>query len=60
LKIGRSHIYLGMGSVADRRAEGRSDYLRSLWDRIAATPETIPVVDWHREILDERGVDRRS
>ncbi len=30
------------------------DYLQSLWDRIAATPETIPVSDWHREILDER------
>jgi hypothetical protein len=23
-------------------------------DRIAVTPETIPVPDWHREILDER------
>ena len=30
------------------------DYLQSLWDRIAATPETIPVSEWHREILDER------
>jgi putative addiction module component (TIGR02574 family) len=30
------------------------DDLQSLWDRIAATPETIPVCDWHREILDER------
>jgi putative addiction module component (TIGR02574 family) len=30
------------------------DYLQSLWDRITATPESIPVPDWHREILDER------
>ena len=30
------------------------DYLQSLWDRIAATPEAIRVSDWHREILDER------
>lgn len=30
------------------------DYLQSLWGRIAATPETIPVPDGHREILDER------
>ena len=30
------------------------DYLQSLWDRIAATPETVPVPDWHREILDQR------
>jgi hypothetical protein len=30
------------------------DCLPALWDRIAATPETIPVPDWHREVLDER------
>jgi len=30
------------------------DYLQSLWDRIAATPEAVPVPDWHREIIDER------
>ena len=29
------------------------DYLQSLWDRIAASPDTIPVPDWHREILEE-------
>ena len=33
------------------------DYLQSLWDRIAATSETIPVPDWHRDILDERMKD---
>jgi len=30
------------------------DYLQSLWGRIAATPGTVPVPDWHREILDQR------
>jgi putative addiction module component (TIGR02574 family) len=30
------------------------DYLQSLWDRIAVSPETIPVPDWHREVIDER------
>ena len=30
------------------------DYLQSLWDRIAATPEEIPVPEWHREILQQR------
>ena len=29
-------------------------YVQSLWDRIAATPEQVPVPEWHREILDER------
>lgn len=27
----------------------------ALWDRIAATHESIPVPAWHREIIDERG-----
>lgn len=36
------------------------DYLQSLWDRIAATPETIPVPHWHREILDERLKDLQA
>lgn len=30
------------------------DYVQSLWDRIAANPEDVPVPDWHREILAER------
>lgn len=30
------------------------EYVQSLWDRIAASPEQVPVPDWHREILDER------
>jgi len=30
------------------------EYVQSLWDRIAATPEQVPVPEWHREILDER------
>ena len=38
----------------DLSVDEKIDYLQSLWDRIAATPETIPVPDWHREIIDER------
>ena len=30
------------------------DYLQSLWDRIAANPEDVPVPNWHREILADR------
>lgn len=30
------------------------EYVQSLWDRIAATPEQVPVLEWHCEILDER------
>jgi putative addiction module component (TIGR02574 family) len=38
----------------DLSVEEKIDYLQSLWDRIAASSETIPVPDWHREIIDER------
>jgi Putative addiction module component len=38
----------------DLSVDERIDYLQSLWNRIAASPETIPVPDWHREVIDER------
>jgi putative addiction module component (TIGR02574 family) len=34
--------------------EEQIDYVQSLWERIAATPDQVPVPDWHREVLDER------
>ena len=36
------------------------DYVQSLWDRIAATPEQVPVPDSHREMLHERIRDYES
>ena len=30
------------------------DYVQSLWDRIAARPETVPVPDWHLQVLEQR------
>jgi putative addiction module component (TIGR02574 family) len=30
------------------------DYVQSLWDRIAAKPEKVPVPDWHLQVLEER------
>lgn len=32
----------------------RIDFLQFLWDRIAATPDQVPVPDWHRRIIRER------
>lgn len=37
--------------------EEQIDYVQSLWERIAATPDQVPVPDWHREVLDERVKD---
>lgn len=34
--------------------EEQIDYLHSLWERIAAQPEQVPVPDWHREVRAER------
>jgi hypothetical protein len=33
--------------------EEQIDYLHSLWERIAAQPEQVPVPNWHREVLAE-------
>jgi putative addiction module component (TIGR02574 family) len=44
----------------DLSVDEKIDYLQSLWDRIAAAPETIPVPAWHRDILDERLKDLQA
>jgi putative addiction module component (TIGR02574 family) len=38
----------------DLSVEERIDFVQSLWDRIAATPEQVPVPDWHRRIIREQ------
>ena len=30
------------------------DYVQSLWDRIAASPERVAVPEWHQRIIRER------
>lgn len=38
----------------DLSVEDKIEYVQSLWDRIAASPEKIPVPEWHRRVLGER------
>lgn len=38
----------------DLSVEEQIDLVQSLWDRIAATPEQVPVPEWHRQIICER------
>jgi putative addiction module component (TIGR02574 family) len=38
----------------DLSVDDQIAYVQSLWDRIAATPDRVPVPEWHREVLDER------
>ncbi|HYX29354.1 MAG TPA: addiction module protein [Pyrinomonadaceae bacterium] len=35
-------------------------YVQTLWDRIAARPEDVPVPGWHREIIKERLAAHRA
>jgi len=30
------------------------DYVQSLWDRIAAKPDAVPIPDWHLDLIEER------
>jgi putative addiction module component (TIGR02574 family) len=41
----------------DLSIDEKIDYLQSLWDRIVATSQSVPVPEWHREILDQRLMD---
>ena len=34
--------------------EEQIEYVQSLWDRIAATSDQVPVPKWHLDVLDER------
>ncbi len=38
----------------DLSVDERIDFVQSLWDRIAATPEQVPVPEWHKRIIRER------
>jgi putative addiction module component (TIGR02574 family) len=30
------------------------DYVQSLWDRIAAEPDRVPMPAWHQRVIEER------
>ncbi|MBI4002579.1 MAG: addiction module protein [Nitrospira defluvii] len=38
----------------DLSVDERIDFVQSLWDRIAANSEQVPVPEWHRQIIRER------
>ena len=35
-------------------ADERLKLLEDIWDSLAATPEDVPVPDWHKQELDRR------
>jgi putative addiction module component (TIGR02574 family) len=38
----------------DLSVEEQLDYVQSLWDRIFAHPDEVPVPDWHWRVIDDR------
>ena len=40
--------------------DDKIQYVQSLWDRITARPEDVPIPNWHREILNERLAAHRA
>ena len=38
----------------DLSIEDQIEYVQSLWDRIAANADHIPMHDWQRKLLEER------
>jgi putative addiction module component (TIGR02574 family) len=38
----------------DLPVDEQIDFVQSLWDRIAATSEQVPVPEWHKEVIRER------
>ena len=44
----------------DLPVEQQIDYVQTLWDRIAAREDQIPVPPWHREVLDERLAEHQA
>ena len=30
------------------------EYVQALWDRIAASPDRVPIPEWHQHVLQER------
>ena len=41
----------------DLSPDDQIDYVQSLWDRIVAKPDQVPVPDWHRQVIRQRMAD---
>lgn len=44
----------------DLSIDDQIDYLQSLWDRIAAAADEVPVPEWHRAIIQRRLAELES
>ena len=44
----------------DLSVDDQIDYIQSLWDRIVAEPDQVPVPDWHRQVIRQRMADQEN
>ena len=44
----------------DLSPDDQIDYVQSLWDRMAAKPDQVPVPDWHRQVVRQRMSDQET
>lgn len=51
--MARAALPLPPPGFDDLSIEEKLDYIQSLWDRIPAPPEAMPVPDWHLELVRE-------
>ncbi len=38
----------------------RLELIEAIWDSITASPEAVPVPQWHKDILDKRLADKHA
>ena len=58
-----SHVYacsLAPSGFDDLSPDEKVDYVQSLWDRIAASDDRVPVPEWHKAIIRQRLADQDS
>ena len=55
-----SNLPLPPPGFDDLSLDDQIDYVQSLWDRIAAKPDQVPVPDWHREVIRQRMAEQEA
>jgi putative addiction module component (TIGR02574 family) len=55
-----SNLPLPPPGFDDLPLDEQIDYVQSLWDRIVAKPDQVPVPGWHRQVIRQRIADHEA
>ena len=55
-----SNLPLPPPGFDDLPLDDQIDYVQSLWDRIVAKPDQVPVPDWHRQVIRQRMAEQEA